>query len=44
MLITLVSYQGIGMLHEIVKTAFEAGINTPDTAENYANGKSELEM
>jgi len=29
---------------EIVKTAYENGINMFDTAEGYANGKSELEM
>jgi voltage-dependent potassium channel beta subunit len=29
---------------EIIKTAFEAGINMFDTAESYADGKSELEM
>jgi hypothetical protein len=29
---------------EIIKTAFEAGINMFDTAEEYADGKSEQEM
>ncbi|KAF6750710.1 voltage-gated potassium channel beta-2 subunit [Ephemerocybe angulata] len=29
---------------DIIKTAFDAGINMFDTAERYANGKSELEM
>ena len=29
---------------EIIKTAFEAGINMFDTAEEYADGKSEKEM
>lgn len=31
-------------LQEIVKTAFEHGINMIDTAEVYAEGKSEIEM
>ncbi|KAM6498906.1 NADP-dependent oxidoreductase domain containing protein [Amanita muscaria] len=29
---------------EIIKTAFDAGINMFDTAEGYASGKSEIEM
>lgn len=29
---------------EIIKTAFEAGINMFDTAETYSAGKSEEEM
>lgn len=29
---------------EIIKTAFEAGINMLDTAEEYSGGKSEEEM
>ena len=29
---------------EIIKTAFEAGINMFDTSENYSDGKSEEEM
>jgi hypothetical protein len=32
------------MEQEIIKTAFEAGINMFDTAEAYASGKSEEEM
>jgi aryl-alcohol dehydrogenase-like predicted oxidoreductase len=31
-------------MQEIVKTAFDNGINMIDTAEIYANGKSEEEM
>lgn len=29
---------------EIIKTAFENGINMFDEAENYADGQSEIEM
>jgi aryl-alcohol dehydrogenase-like predicted oxidoreductase len=29
---------------DIIKTAFENGINMFDTAEDYSKGKSEIEM
>ncbi|KIJ53645.1 hypothetical protein M422DRAFT_25471 [Sphaerobolus stellatus SS14] len=32
------------MVKEIIKAAFDAGINMFDTAEEYANGRSEMEM
>ena len=32
------------MTEKIMKTAFENGINTFDTAEVYSNGKSEISM
>lgn len=32
------------MTQDIIKTAFDNGINMFDTAEAYAAGKSELEM
>lgn len=31
-------------VQDIIKTAFDAGINMFDTAEAYAGGKSEIEM
>jgi aryl-alcohol dehydrogenase-like predicted oxidoreductase len=33
-----------GRIQEIIKTAFENGINMFDTAEDYQGGKSEEEM